>query len=168
MSEFKVKKHKYYLDILNEMYAKKNSDYGDAFSESLNEFGTTAALVRMSDKFNRLKKLMDNEDKMLVKEESIVDTLLDLANYAVMTAMWVESVNTDKEQKEKDGDLDIIGMFTTTRLLSDSEWKCEYDRLAETIELHRSDGLVDTITRQKSPYESKIWDFLANEWVLIE
>ena len=144
MSEQKVKKHKYYLDILNEMYAKKNSDYGDAFSESLNEFGTTAALVRMSDKFNRLKSLMDDEEKILVKEESIIDTLLDLANYSVMTAMWIENVNSDKVSKAVDGDLDIIELSLSNRL-----W-------------------VDKEKEVKPPSFDKIWDFVAGKWVDIE
>ena len=143
MSEQKVKKHKYYLDILNEMYAKKNSDYGDAFSESLNEFGTTAALVRMSDKFNRLKTLMDDEEKILVKEESIIDTLLDLANYSVMTAMWIENVNSDKVSKAVDGDLDIIELSLSNRL-----WVGK--------------GEVKTLS------SDKIWDIVADKWVDIE
>ena len=66
-----------------DLYEKKNHDYGDSFSKSYSEFGLTSALIRLSDKLNRLKSLANKEAQ--VKDESIDDTLLDLANYAVMT-----------------------------------------------------------------------------------
>ncbi|MBR1773905.1 MAG: DUF1599 domain-containing protein [Bacteroidales bacterium] len=71
-----------------ETYEKKNADYGDSFGKSLNEFGLIAGIVRMSDKFNRIKQLVNNEQQ--VKDESIKDTLLDLACYSVMSLVWLE------------------------------------------------------------------------------
>lgn len=71
-------------------YRAKNADYGDSFGQSIEEFGYTAALARMSDKFNRLKNLMRNDTEMQVKDESIKDTILDLACYSVMLAIEVE------------------------------------------------------------------------------
>jgi len=80
--------------IVNKMihlYEMKNQDYGNSFEESCNEFGITAGLVRMSDKFNRIKSLSKNSN--LVKDESIEDTLVDLANYAIMTLIWYKNNN---------------------------------------------------------------------------
>lgn len=71
-------------------YRAKNADYGDSFGQSVKEFGYTAALVRMSDKFNRLKNLMRADAQAQVKDESIKDTILDLACYSVMLAIEVE------------------------------------------------------------------------------
>lgn len=71
-------------------YRAKNADYGDSFGQSVKEFGYTAALVRMSDKFNRLKNLMRTDAQAQVKDESIKDTILDLACYSVMLAIEVE------------------------------------------------------------------------------
>ena len=71
-------------------YRAKNADYGDSFGQSVEEFGYTAALVRMSDKFNRLKNLMRDNAEIKVKDESIKDTILDLACYSVMLAIEVE------------------------------------------------------------------------------
>ena len=85
-----------FMDITNQMiktYVAKNHDYGNSFDKSLDEFGVDASLVRMNDKMNRLKTLSKNESK--VKDESIKDTLLDLANYCIMTYMWL----TNKELK---------------------------------------------------------------------
>lgn len=70
-------------------YERKNHDYGNSFDESLDEFGLIAAVVRMEDKMNRIKSLTRKEAK--VKDESIKDTLLDLANYSIMTYMWLNN-----------------------------------------------------------------------------
>ena len=70
-----------------ETFAKKNHDYGNSFFESLDKRGLVAALVRMEDKMNRLDSLSEREAK--VTDESLIDTLLDLANYSIMTSMWL-------------------------------------------------------------------------------
>lgn len=62
----------------------KNADYGDSFSNSVKEFGLTAALIPITNKVNRLKQLLQS-DSAQVKDESIDDTLKDLACYAIMT-----------------------------------------------------------------------------------
>jgi hypothetical protein len=79
-------------------YRMKNADYGDSFSKSIDEFGYTAALVPMSDKFNRLKNLLQNDVEAKVKDESVKDTILDLANYSVMLAIEVESRYAKKDE----------------------------------------------------------------------
>lgn len=84
-----------FRNITNEMaktYAAKNHDYGNSFEQSLDEFGLVASVVRLGDKMNRIKSLIKKEAK--VKDESIKDTLLDLASYSVMALMWL-----NKQQK---------------------------------------------------------------------
>lgn len=71
-----------------ELYERKNNDYGDSFGQSCNKHGLIAAVVRMEDKLNRAATLISKN--MLVKSESIKDTLTDLANYAIMARMWLE------------------------------------------------------------------------------
>lgn len=83
-----------FIDITQNMaktYAAKNHDYGNSFEQSLDEFGIVASVVRMGDKMNRIKSLVKKEAQ--VKDESIKDTLLDLANYAIMTVMWMNKNN---------------------------------------------------------------------------
>lgn len=80
-----------FLRITNQMhdtYIKKNHDYGNSFDKSIDELGIVAAVTRMSDKMERLKSLVKKESE--VKDESFTDTVLDLANYAVMTAMYLK------------------------------------------------------------------------------
>lgn len=74
------------LQELSDLYHRKNHDYGDSFRKSLEEFGLVAAVVRMSDKMERVKTLSKGQ-KAEVRDEKIRDTLVDLANYAIMTVM---------------------------------------------------------------------------------
>lgn len=85
----KIKKHKKICDELNSLYAKKNHDYGDAFHLSFIEEGMAMPRIRLGDKFNRFKTL-SRGDKQEVNDESIRDTLIDLANYAIMTILEME------------------------------------------------------------------------------
>lgn len=72
-------------DYMYQVYEKKNADYGDSFSKTFDEFGLTASAIRINDKTERFKKLIKQDAQ--VQDESIKDTLLDLANYAVLTLM---------------------------------------------------------------------------------
>lgn len=90
----KIELHKKLCDHIHQVYIKKNQDYGDSFGKSFRKRGITAAMVRMEDKWNRLDNLtLHPEDGLLVKEESISDTLLDLANYAMMTYLELQEQN---------------------------------------------------------------------------
>lgn len=73
---------------MTKTYAAKNHDYGNSFELSLDKFGLVASIVRLGDKMNRIESLTKKEAQ--VKDESIKDTLLDLANYSIMTVMWLD------------------------------------------------------------------------------
>jgi hypothetical protein len=73
---------------LNETYKSKNTAYGNSFGKSFEEFGIVAALVRLEDKWNRIKALSKGAENNVL-DESIKDTLLDMANYCIMTYMEV-------------------------------------------------------------------------------
>ena len=74
---------------MTELYAKKNHDYGNSFDESCDKIGTGYPLGRLLDKMNRLIACMGKEDKMQINE-SIEDTLKDLACYSVMTLSYLK------------------------------------------------------------------------------
>ena len=90
----KVRHHADICEELNEIYARKNHDYGDSFGKGYAEYGMVMAVIRLEDKLNRLKSLIKAEP--LVKDESINDTLMDLANYAIMTVIERERTTTDE------------------------------------------------------------------------
>lgn len=80
---------------MSELYKRKNMDYGDSFSRSHLKFGPIAGIVRMSDKLERLNNLLLHSPKVLpnISSESILDTLTDLANYAIMLRIELEEDN---------------------------------------------------------------------------
>ena len=85
-----IKEHLQVCDLLNTIYQQKNKAYGNSFGDTYKDLGSISAVTRISDKFNRLKTLARNQD-IDCNDESINDTLLDMANYCVMTYMELEN-----------------------------------------------------------------------------
>lgn len=95
----KVEMFKELTDKMVEIYKSKNKDYNDSFGESYRKdgiLGIKTAVNRIGDKFNRLDNYAQNlllnfmlgnfdNDILKVKDEKIEDTLLDMANYCIMT-----------------------------------------------------------------------------------
>ena len=86
-----VEQHMQICDELNALYAKKNQDYGDSFHRSFEKYGMVMPLIRLGDKMNRLESLALSGEQQ-VKDESMADTLNDIANYAIMTRMELEAM----------------------------------------------------------------------------
>lgn len=89
----KFEVHKMYADRLNEIYRAKNTDYDDSFAKGIDSMGYASAIVRMEDKFNRIKSLLLKGTEAKV-DESVEDTLLDLANYSLMLLTEYETRKT--------------------------------------------------------------------------
>lgn len=85
------------LVIMGDIFAEKNKKYGGSFEVSLDKYGMIAALTRISDKFNRMENLILTNDEG-TSDESIMDTLIDMANYCVMTAVYMK--NSEREEYE--------------------------------------------------------------------
>lgn len=90
----KIEEHKNILDFLHNLYIAKNHDYGDSVHDTYEKYGLTSFLVRMEDKLNRVRTLNQKQD-IQVQNEKIEDTLLDLANYAILAVIEL------KAEKEK-------------------------------------------------------------------
>lgn len=87
-----IKEHKEVCEMLNKVYEQKNKAYGNSFGDTYKDLGIISAVTRISDKFNRLKTLARNKD-IDCNDESIADTILDMANYCIMTYMELENEN---------------------------------------------------------------------------
>lgn len=72
------------LERMDDTHRRKNSDYGDAAYKGYKKYGDYYFLTQLHNKFTRLENLTINNTKPQVEDESIDDTLLDMANYAVM------------------------------------------------------------------------------------
>lgn len=85
--------------VLNDIYQRKNADYDDSFGKSFDQYGMAMPCIRLEDKLNRLKALTVHNKQQSVNDESVEDTLLDLANYAIMTLI---EINLDKERQNNE------------------------------------------------------------------
>lgn len=90
-----IEKHKEFCDYLNNLYIEKNHDYGDSVHDTFLKYGLTSFLVRMEDKLNRARTLSQKE--ALVNDEKIRDTLLDLANYAIISVIELDKLCEESE-----------------------------------------------------------------------
>lgn len=80
-------------------FKSKNADYGNSFSQLYQEFGDNGiitAAVQISHKYHRFMNLIKGTPAKV--NESLRDTLLDLANYCVLTVMEL-----DKAEEHKTG-----------------------------------------------------------------
>lgn len=102
-----VRNHKRLCMFLNDLYEQKNAAYGNSFSKTYEEYGPAMLCIRLDDKLSRAKQLLLTNSLVDTKanDESITDTLLDLANYAIMGVMELQ----EKKRKEDKFSVDKIG-----------------------------------------------------------
>jgi len=97
MNKVNEKVVKNILQKMFDTFAIKNKKYGCSFEVSVDKYGIIAALTRISDKFNRIENLILHNDEG-TDDETVMDTLIDMANYCVMTAAYM------KGTKEENGE----------------------------------------------------------------
>ena len=86
--------------VMMEMFdilSKKSNDYGNSWRE----LGLKGLFCQMHSKYYRLKNLIWLNTEAKVKEESIRDTLIDLANYCVLSVMMLDEQKGDKDDGNK-------------------------------------------------------------------
>lgn len=97
-----LKFHKEFCDKMIDVTAKKNADYAGAGDDPFNNFRQIGSLIhtedldivavgfltRMSDKFSRIGSFIA-KGELMVKDESVEDTLHDLANYSALFAGYL-------------------------------------------------------------------------------
>ena len=82
-------------DDLSSLYARKNHDYGNVWNDELDLFGILPFRIRIWEKLNRAITLLSAPDGQQVNDESVMDTITDICNYCVMTAMWLDEHSED-------------------------------------------------------------------------
>lgn len=111
--------------MLNLM-AKKNADYGNAFNKGCDKLGYRYGLARMYDKANRLIHLIEDDfqgcNKPNVENESMFDTIQDLANYCNMLLAWLNTTVEGEPISPSTGELessfiDISTLVKTSKLI---------------------------------------------------
>jgi len=81
---------------VQELLIKKNLDYGDSYFALRSEFGKVAFLVRLGDKYGRLKVLAKREPEVV--EESEEDTIKDIIGYCLLELYYRKFVMEDKNE----------------------------------------------------------------------
>ena len=89
------------------LYAKKNHDYGNSFEQGMNTIGPAYGIGRLYDKMNRIITL--SKVKAEITDESIEDTVRDLACYAVMTSCFLNLAKKSVKANGKVEDVDFEG-----------------------------------------------------------
>ena len=82
-----------------ELFKQKNTRYEASFFKQCEDDGLSSAVVRLKDKVNRFASLVKNPEIDCL-DESIKDTLIDLANYATMTLVFLEVEDRDNKANE--------------------------------------------------------------------
>ena len=92
--EEKVARFRELCENMADIYEAKNRNYGDSFTKLCNELGPIAGLVPLHNKLDRLTTLVKGDS--CNNFESVEDTLLDLANYAIMFRIHLEDLHDEK------------------------------------------------------------------------
>lgn len=130
-------------DKLVNIYAKKNHDYGDSFNEGCNELGVGYAFSRIFDKTKRFqtlaKGIMNNNLSIEVQDETMEDTIMDLANYCMMYLAWRDKHISigEVEAKQSDMQLSSTGELKSNTDTNDTQESVkEYHKIG--AELHKA------------------------------
>ena len=89
--QYKYDRHKEITAKMLDVYSRKNEDYNDSFGQMFQELGPVTALTRIGDKFNRIKNLSTRPGR-LVADETVEDTIFDMANYCIMMLIELENL----------------------------------------------------------------------------
>ena len=73
------------LNKIKDTILMKNKRYGNSFHQTIEEYGVIALLIRLTDKLNRLKTAYQYR-------ESMEDTLIDIAGYAILGLIELENI----------------------------------------------------------------------------
>lgn len=147
--------HKKLCDLMHETYIKKNSDYGNSFSDLYDEYGSIISEIHIREKFNRFKQLRTNESQV---GESIEDTLMDMANYCLLTLLEMKKLNSyideevieenieleEVQEEVQDSTEDTTEEIVVKSMHKDEEIKSEFKR-----ENHDTEYLFDEATKEE-------------------
>ena len=147
--------HKKLCDLMHEIYIKKNSDYGNSFSDLYDEYGSIISEIHIREKFNRFKQLRTNESQV---GESIEDTLMDMANYCLLTLLEMKKLNSyideevieenieleEVQEEVQDSTEDTTEEIVVKSMHKDEEIKSEFKR-----ENHDTEYLFDGATKEE-------------------
>ena len=158
----RVEIHKQFCDGLSDLYAAKNADYGDSYAKLRAKYPESIC-IRLEDKLSRLEQLMKPGYEAQIKDESICDTLRDLANYSLMEL-------TEREYEKQNCNIAQDDNHETDWDEFVPVWSLDQDGVTERYNI--SGGLNDielTYDKDADMYElwvETIYDFEDNKSII--
>ena len=89
------------VEKMQKTFLAKNHDYGNSFATTWREFGDKGPITgvaQISHKYHRLLNPALGTKPQV--DESIDDTLMDMANYCILTLMELQKDRANKTEKE--------------------------------------------------------------------
>jgi len=117
-----------------DIFNAKNQDYGNHFLNYTYE-GAYHDLLR---KWERIEKIMEKDKKIKFENETLQDTLIDLANYCYLTCIFLENKKENKIRKiEKNIKIELGGGrnpkpgYKNVDIIPEADFQCnlEFDNL---------------------------------------
>ena len=110
-------------NMMLNLMAKKNADYGNAFNKGCDKLGYRYGLARMYDKANRLIHLIEDDfqgyNNPNVKDENMFDTIQDLGNYCNMLLAWLHTTVEGEPRIPSTGGLETVFIDISTLVKTD-------------------------------------------------
>lgn len=85
-----IKRFRSLTDKMIEIYKTKNKKYGDSFGKTYREYGNAVLCIRLEDKLARIKQILLHSETG-TDDESVIDSLIDAANYSIMAVMELQN-----------------------------------------------------------------------------
>ena len=104
-----LKNYETTLSELAKTFFKKNERYGNSFTDTIEDYGLVASMVRITDKFNRMTTLFQNQE-LGCDDEPLKDTMLDMANYLIMTVAYMKDDKAKELQSISSGKFEVTTM----------------------------------------------------------
>lgn len=86
-----------------ETLAKKNHDYGDSFHNVYAKHGDVSTFIRLTDKLGRYETSVLGKE-LQVDDENVIDVLLDIAGYAILTVASKERLALEEEREKSNNE----------------------------------------------------------------
>lgn len=110
-------------NMMLNLMAKKNADYGNAFNKGCDKLGYRYGLARIYDKANRLINLIEDDfqgcNKPNVEDESMFDTIQDLGNYCNMLLAWLNTTVEGEPSIHSTGGIETVFIDISTLVKTD-------------------------------------------------
>ena len=110
-------------NMMLNLMAKKNADYGNAFNKGCDKLGYRYGLARIYDKANRLIHLIEDDfqgyNNPNVKDENMFDTIQDLGNYCNMLLAWLHTTVEGEPSIPSTGSLETVFIDISTLVKTD-------------------------------------------------